>query len=378
MKALRTVVILAAMAVAAYAKTAAPAVPPAYFGAVEVGSKGTKAALYSFAREGEGRDARILYGRTINTKLVSSMKDKRFVEDGIQDAVSAVQTLLGEMKAEAARKKLTAEYYVVGSSGAARAENRDELAAAINKATGLDMDFIDSKREGFFGLLSAVPYARRSTSMFIDIGGGNSSLGCLVGDSELNNFKATEIKFGSVSGRNEGAKRNAADTVAGIEQVMHDDVGPAYAKESMDTPCLRNRQRIYWVGGAAWATATFTHPEKALAPYVQISRADVNRFLTSLKNGSWNQKRAVYVFPKDMPEGQQAAIRARAEKDREDVQNVFVREDLISGVSIMKTVADAANQSGVLVFARHGNFLYGYALDRYRVDRAKPAVLAKK
>jgi hypothetical protein len=64
----------------------------------------------------------------------------------------------------------------------------------------------------------------------------------------------------------------------------------------------------------------------------------------------------------------QQAIRARAEKDTADVMNVFVREDLLSGVSIMKTALDVGNPSSLILFARNGSFLYGYALDKFKED----------
>ncbi len=74
---------------------------------------------------------------------------------------------------------------------------------------------------------------------------------------------------------------------------------------------------------------------------------------------------------------QQAAIRARADKDRDDVENVFVREDLLSGLNIMKTVLDASNPMAVIVFARNGNYLYGYALEHYKLEQGMTSASAK-
>jgi len=52
-----------------------------------------------------------------------------------------------------------------------------------------------------------------------------------------------------------------------------------------------------------------------------------------------------------------------------DVKNVFVREDLLAGLNIMKTVLAASDPAAVIVFARNGNYLFGYALDHYKEDR---------
>jgi hypothetical protein len=147
-------------------------------------------------------------------------------------------------------------------------------------------------------------------------------------------------------------------------------VAPDYSKDSMDIPCLANRQRIYWTGGAAWATATLMHPEKALDFYVVISGKEVDAFLSRLRDRSWNQRPLSFVFPKDMLPPTQNAIRAAGAKARDDVMNTFAREDLLSGVSIMKTVLNISNPSAFLIFVRDSGFIYGYALEKYQ----QPAV----
>lgn len=341
-----------------------------YFGGIDLGSKGTKAALFSFIQEADGTDERVVYGRTINTKLVSSMKDGNFTDEGIQDATDAVKQLVDEMKAEAGKKSLAnVEYFVVGSSGVAKAANKESLVASVKKATGIDMDFIDAKREGYYGLLSSVPPRRRNASMYVDIGSGNTKLGCLVGGADLGSFRTAEIPYGSVTGRKKASEKSPTDITMGIQKVMNEDVKPAYDKESMDTPCLRNRQRLYWTGGAAWATATFTHPERASRPYVVITKKDLDAFLAKLTDGSWSQKNLEFNFASDVPPARQKEIREKAEKDKGDVMNTFVREDLLSGVSIMKTVLESSNPSALLQFVRGGNFLYGYAMEKFKEDR---------
>lgn len=342
-----------------------------YYGAVDVGSKGTKAALYSFKAVPNGFDTDVRFKKTINTKLVSSMVEGRFTAEGIQEAADAVRQLIEDMKADAKKHKISeVKFYVVGSSGVARGSNRNELVDAVKAGTGMEMTFVDAKAEGYFGLLSSVPRKRRSAAILIDVGSGNTKIGCLVGDPSLQNFKSAEIPYGSVSGRNEGGKRNPEDIKAGIDDLMQTAIVPAYSKESMDSPCLRNRQRIYWTGGAAWATATFAHPESSLDSFVFLTAQDVDTFLAALSDGTWNQKKLKYSFRKDVPASRRESIQAAAEKERENVLNVFVREDLLSGVSIMKNILKVGNPSAVIVFARNGNYIYGYALDRYKEDLA--------
>jgi exopolyphosphatase/pppGpp-phosphohydrolase len=341
-----------------------------YYGAVDLGSKGTKASLYSFETEDEGRNPVVIFSKTINTSLVSSMQGDKFTADGIADATQAVRTVVDAMKAEAAKRRVDVDaFYVAGSSGVARASNKQDLADSVKAATGITMVFVDAPREGYYGLWSAVPRSRRSTSIYIDIGSGNAKVGCLVGGTDFASYKSDEIPWGSVSGRNEALKRDPNDIVAGVASVMQ-DVTAQYEAKSRDVPCLRNRDRIYWTGGAAWATATFTHPEREMNGWVTISRRDLERFLTALRNGTWNQRHLVFNFPPDMPAARQNEIRAKAEKEWEDVQNVFVREDLLSGVSIMEAVLNSSNPSASIHFVRSGNFIYGYALDIYKEDSA--------
>lgn len=292
-------------------------------------------------------------------------------------SADAAKQVVDAMKAEAQSKGYDVDtYYIVGSSGVAHAKNKDDLAAAVKQATGIDMDFVDAAKEGYYGLLSSVPQSRRSSSMYVDIGSGNTKLGCLVGDSDLHNFKCAEIAFGSVSGRNEGAKRDPKDINAGIASVMT-DVTAEYEKQSRDIPCLRNRQRIYWSGGAAWATATYMHPERELNGWVLITRHDLDVFQQRLKDGTWNQKPPVFHFPENMPEKERNAIRAKAMKEYNDVQNVFVREDLLSGVSIMQAVLAASNPAAAIRFVRNGNFIYGYALEKFKADNARETAQSK-
>ena len=342
-----------------------------YFGSVDLGSKGTKASLYSFVVDEDGPSADVLFSKTVNTKLVSSMKDGNFTPDGIADAAGAVKTVIDAMKAEATKLGIDVDvFYVVGSSGVAKGKNTKDLVAAVKSATGIDMDFVNATQEGFYGLQSAVPRSRRSSSIYIDIGSGNTKLGCLVGGEDAASFKSAEIEFGSVSGRNEALKRTPGDLNGGVDSVMK-DVGDKYEAQSRDIPCLRNRPRIYWTGGAAWATATFTHPEREMNGWVTITKHDLDTFLASLKDGTWNTKKHVYMFPKEMSKEREAVIRAKATKEQEDVQNVFVREDLISGVSIMETVLASSNPAASIHFVRSGNFIYGYALDKYKADTLK-------
>jgi hypothetical protein len=96
-----------------------------------------------------------------------------------------------------------------------------------------------------------------------------------------------------------------------------------------------------------------------------INARDIDALLSRLLDRSWNQKKLSYVFAKDTAPEVQNNIRAQAEKERDDVMNIFVREDLLSGLSIMKTVLEVSNPSAVVIFGRESGFVYGYGLEKF-------------
>jgi len=345
-----------------------------YYAAIDLGSKGTKATLFSLHKNTCPRefldtksdlDVCQIYKKTVNTKLVSSMKDGQFTDAGIQDATNAVEREVSGMRAAAQKNRLDqVKYFIVGSSGVAKARNKDALRISVMLAAGVDMSFMDWKREGYYGLISSITRDDdRARSLHVNIGSGNTELGCLVGGSELDDYRGTEIEYGSVSGRNRAEQSNPNDIAAGIHRVMHEEVGPAYNRASLDTPCLRNRHLIYWTGGAAWATATLMHPEHALDNAVPITPHDLDTFLARLANGTWKEENLPRASGKDAGKRDPAAV--AAEKDRNDVIDVFSGEDLMSGVEIMKTVFEFSNRSATLVFVRDSNFLFSYVKERY-------------
>jgi hypothetical protein len=110
-----------------------------------------------------------------------------------------------------------------------------------------------------------------------------------------------------------------------------------------------------------------------------ITKQDLDNFIAQLKAGTWNQKALVFHFSKEIPtdpkkaaakKAREAAIRTQALKDRADVQNVFVREDLLAGISIMRTILNASNPSAKVRFVRGGNYIYGYALEKFKSKQA--------
>ncbi|GEM_PF-2256142 len=336
------------------------------FGGVEIGSKGVKARLFSFSGTGENRTVKEHYSKSINTSLVSSMTSGKFSETGIQEVSNAVVQLADEVKAAAEKEKLGAiEIFTVASSAVAKGTNNKELLASVKRVSGYEPVLIDARTENLDGFISAVPEPRRDESLLIDTGSGNTTAGCLV-DAD---YKIAEIPYGSVSLRNTSI--DSSDYEAALKGVLDAMVKPSYKKETLNKPCLANRGRIYWIGGAAWAAATFIHPERSTNAYVEITRKEINEFLGKLKDGSWNANQPRITFARDTPDSVRRTVTTAALKDWKGVQNVFVREDVYAGVSLFRSLLDASNPNARIMFVRNGNFLYGYALSRYIENKSQ-------
>jgi len=352
----------------------ADAPAPSYFGAIDLGSRGVKAYLYRFVKVRQGMAPSAVFKEDINTKLVSTAQNNRFTPAGIDEATQAVAALLAKMKAKAAELNIAdPNYYVVGSSGVASFENREDLKKSVSKATGLDLSFVDAAEEAKGGYASAVPKTAEADSLFVDIGSGNTKVTCKVKDS----FNPVDLRFGTVTTRTKavGAGGEYGDA---LKTLVDGEVSQSYESERMNTPCLASRKRVYMIGGAVWAMATLAHPEGAYWSYLELTRNDVDSVLRRLKDGTYTNDPVIH-FAAAVPESQQAAVRAEAGKNRKKVFDTFSKEDLMAGASLVRLMMSKSSPGSHTYFARNGNYLYGYAIVKYaslQVDSKPDPLLA--
>src|SRR5262249_16191481 len=156
---------------------------------------------------------------------------------------------------------------------------RDELKAAVDKATQLSLEFVDASNEGLYGMESAVPKNHRQDSVFVDIGSSNTKLGCLTGTT----YNPVEVPYGSITLRKAVPE---GDYPTALQSVVRSQLAPAYDTQRMNTPCLSGRGRFYMSGGAVWATATFAHPEAVVSGFVQLTRKDIDGVQRRLEDGT--------------------------------------------------------------------------------------------
>lgn len=125
-------------------------------------------------------------------------------------------------------------------------------------------------------------------------------------------------------------------------------------------PGIMNRKRVYWIGGAAWGTATYMRPDQAARDFVTMQKSDVKRFLGALNDKTWSNYKP----------STKASAKARAafEKDSAKVTEIFSRDNLASGVSIFDAFLNDRGVDGPIVFARNGQWIMGYASAKFGDD----------
>lgn len=329
---------------------------PSYFAAIDLGTKGIKAFLFKLVQTDDGIYGQPVFHDDAITTLASAATSNRFTTQSISDAADAVTKLVKEMKDFAARQELDPAYYIVGSSGISAFANRDELKAAVDRASGRHMQFIDAATEGREGLLSAGQTSSLASMLHVDIGSGNTKIGCMVDGV----YNAVDIPFGTVTLTQ--AVPTPGPFVAGLKAFMKDKIEPLYTAAERKAPCLEGRTFIYFIGGTPWAAATFTHPEDTYCRYVRITTHDLDDFKARLEKGTWRQ-----AAPANLRQ-ECAAEQGDTDPatDRQKVQDRFAQDNLIAGVSLMRLVLARGNPNATAIFFRNGNYIYGYALEHYK------------
>lgn len=234
--------------------------------AIEIGSKGVKARLYELSEDAEGYIVPTThYKNDANTTIVASIDaNGNFTSAAIEETATAVKAEYDAMLKE----DKNCQAFVVGSSGAAKGKNNNELADAVEKATNLRMSFINADEEAQYGFFASVPVKYRDDSVLIDVGSGNTKIAYQnKSDGVVNTM---EVPFGTVSLSKAIMETNPPDFAATYKDEVNKIVAPEFRKTVQSRPGVLNRKRIYWIGGAAWATATYTHPEASTAGVVRI------------------------------------------------------------------------------------------------------------
>lgn len=325
------------------------------YAGIEIGSKGVKAMAAEITEtDKEGfYNIKEIFRQTINTNIISGVRESgAFQQEAIEETADATKRLLNELlKLEGINRE---EIVIVGSSALYNVKNKDELSKKVKEKTGKELYFIDKNGEVLYGIIGSVPDKYLYESILIDIGSGNTKLGYL----ENNPFRtiSVELPYGTVSLTDEIKKNNPSKEafISLTRKFVSSELSTKLRNEVSKRPAFLNRKQVYMVGGIVWAMATILYPENQNS-FVKISGTDFEKFYNMLIN------KKEKIFDLDFSKIKNEDIRNKAEKQIKSVKDVFTIENLISGATILNTIANELKlKNRELYFSRHGNWMWGY------------------
>jgi hypothetical protein len=326
------------------------------FCSLEIGSKGVKARLFEFTGEQDELSIETHYSKEINTSIVASIKEGLFSQEAIVETANAVATLFTEMsKVDKDCKKIA-----VASSGVSKGSNTDSLRKAVIESSSVDeLVFISAEEEAFYGFTAAVPKRFKNTALMVDIGSGNTKIGYYgLGEGK---FFAMEVPFGSVSLAKAAIQDGIAPNSSEYNKYIQKKIEKDYSEIVQSRPSVQSRKIVFWIGGAAWATSTWTNPSSATKNYVKLRDRDISNFMNQLDSKSWTSQPVPTLKIT-------AKVKDTFEKDWLKVTEVFTRENLLAGTGIMKSILDNGAQRDSVYFSRNAQWIFGYTIAKYLKD----------
>jgi exopolyphosphatase/pppGpp-phosphohydrolase len=334
------------------------------YGGVEIGAKGVKAVVLEVTPRPGGADVKVLFSKSTNVGLAPTDKGAKLDPKATGEAAAAVAEYVKVLTAE--HKVDPARVSVVGSSGllAANAGNADlvkanqeALAAAVKKAAGVAVAYLDADREATLSIAGTLPPAHAADGLLVDVGGGNTKGGCRAEKG----FATFAVPFGTSTFAAAVAKKGGPFPAAAVE-LAKAELAPAVKTAFAANPAFAKKTHVYLSGGVVWAVATLAHPADRSA-YTPLTAGDFNaveKMLAASADG---------VPTPDLAGVADAAARKEAEKEVEAVKKVYTRDQLLAGVQILKAVAaelDLAGGEKTVAFARHGQYAWiiGYVADK--------------
>jgi hypothetical protein len=259
---------------------------------IEIGSSGVKATALRFDREavleppeagspmadGQSRAERY------RANTLASFTDDPVVRDPAQigqavDAVAQAVRLMRGAPADVPRENIQ----IVGSSSVAALNHRPELEQALARRN-LTVNFVSAADEAELTFRWIVLPHRWMQAALVDVGSGNTKGGYINNTGAFTTFRPFEIPFGSRGLAERATAATSSLTPETWDQALvaagREVVEPAFRHAANVNPGLVSRPRMYLAGGAAWALATFMHPEASVTEpnWVRLNRRDITAF----------------------------------------------------------------------------------------------------
>ncbi len=347
------------------------------YGGIEIGSTGVKMVGVEFFQTDEGVRERLLNEPVDANPKIADLPNGAddFDDRALQRAVAQVGDYFDAlMKLGAPADHI----YVACSSGvlspfndASRERNRDRLVKAIRDKIGKEPAFIDPREEAKLAFQEIVPADEWDDAVLIDVGGYNTKGGGYVRKGTFLDFN---VKMG-VSGFEKSvlkAKRDDESFLDAAQRLLKTEVEKPLDEDLAAVSQLKDRKKIYFLGGVPWALASYTRPAEFYAP----SRLTANSYQRRFRAAdilAFNEM-VCGRSPADIRAGVTSQLAGKEKEVVEAVEenldklqrDVFKKPDrLVGGAQILlaidKAFAVRAEDKEIWVF-RHGQvaWLLGY------------------
>jgi len=241
------------------------------YGGVEIGSTGVKMVGVEYVKTDEGITETLLDEPTEANLKLGDLKsgasdfDDRALEK-VADQVNDYFIALGKLGVP--RENL----YVACSSGVLspfndkerKQRNQNQLANAVHEKTGKDAAFIDAHDEAQFSFQELVPAAEWTQSVLLDVGGGNIKGG---GYARKDLFLDFHVDAGyTLFEKKVTADKRPGESFADAAVRLRDTEVRDPLRNEQDVAQLKDRPKVYLLGGPPWAMATYVRPTEFYAP----------------------------------------------------------------------------------------------------------------
>jgi hypothetical protein len=327
-----------------------PEEPGERWAAISIESKGVRLLIVD-AKRGDGNPS-FLPREMVNRDWSAAMP-KPLPVDPPQE-VANLGTILTGMNELLDRYDVPREHRLIGcTNGLLKdVEERDRqraqkwLAGAVWDKLGLKLEVIDAGLEAEYGARASIARKHRTTSLYLDVGTNGTKYGYF---EDAANFRGASDKLGGKLAVAEiDALRKAGKAgVAEAAEKWKPTGDNAVTALTLKTPKLKNAERYYLGGGAAWATAVLTHPDSFRPAENQrpvlvepLTAADIDEALKLAKAHETGDALKLAVLAKaPSPHGHLSE-----ELDR--INNQFTPEQLVARITLLKCFADACGFGG--------------------------------
>lgn len=340
----------------------------ATFGAIELGTGGINAAVYSLstsrAREllsSEASNLGVQYDQ-LGASLKKPYEDTPVnVADPTyrEEALRAVDDYVERMR----KDKIDCKHvYVVVQEAVAR--KYADIEHAITDRVGIVPSRMSAEDECRLTFLWIVPKKDESSALVVDVGSGNVKACTSEKASEILAQGTKTLAFATENSLKNYPSRNFNDESARAGR----EIENTFRQFAQANPAFRNKGNVYLTGGAVWVTATLMHPEGHGYPRPLLSLTDfkkVREIAAAAKYG--NKKRLEDCSDKSEEEKRDAlclikppgamsdSAEAAVSDDVAQLNRTFTPNQMISGMDIIISVANAfeiSNTKKEVMFSR--------------------------